>query len=99
MELLSGGELFDNIIKHKHMSEAIARQIFNQMVRAINYCHHNSIVHRDIKPENFILNEVGALNLKLIDFGFAKEFKSSPNSFNTKTGTPYYIAPEILTGK
>lgn len=65
----------------------------------MNYCHKNNIVHRDLKPEN-ILYESQKHNalLKVVDFGTSMAY--DPNvKMNQKLGTPYYIAPEVLSKK
>lgn len=67
-----------------------------QIFKAVAYCHNIGIVHRDLKPENILLeiNE-NQFNVKIIDFGTSRPFK--PNQKLTeRTGTPYYIAPEVL---
>lgn len=71
-ELLSGGELFDKLIKHKRISEKFAAKYLYEMMSALNYCHNKGIVHRDIKPEN-LLFETSDENssLKVIDFGIS----------------------------
>lgn len=63
-------------------------------MKAVNHCHSLKIAHRDIKPENILLDENGSL--KLIDFGLSKQVKKK--KMTTIVGTPYYIAPEVLTG-
>merc|ERR1719387_470124 len=99
MELCEGGELFDRIVESKHFTEHLAAICARQMLLALNYMHQNLIMHRDLKPENFLLAtkaDIEDTPLKLIDFGISKRFK--PGQFATsKTGTPMYIAPEVLT--
>jgi serine/threonine protein kinase len=68
--------------------------IMKTLIRAINHCHANGVVHRDIKPENIMYGIDG--DMKLIDFGLSKRSKS--NHMKTITGTPYYMAPEVLDG-
>ncbi len=98
MEECKGGEIFDRIIEHiqnkKMYSEKDAANIIQQVMSCIQYCHNHNICHRDLKPDNMILNELGYL--KLIDFGTSIIIKDFTN---TITGTPYYIAPEVLLGK
>ena len=65
-----------------------------KLFRAVGHCHANGVVHRDIKPENIMVGN--DKELKLIDFGLSKIHKSSKN-LETITGTPYYMAPEVLT--
>lgn len=55
LELCTGGELFDEIIKKGYFTEEEARVIFKQMMLALNYCHSQGVAHRDLKPENFLL--------------------------------------------
>lgn len=82
------------------MTEEDAAYIVKQLLSAITYCHSRGVVHRDIKPENTLIESVtseGRLNIKIIDFGAALFI--SPNVKISETlGTPYYIAPEVLTG-
>jgi len=95
-EYLEGGELFDRIIENDHFSEKDAAKIMQQLLSAVAYCHSHNIVHRDLKPENLVYeSKKRESNLKVIDFGTAKDFK--PNQKMSETfGTAYYIAPEIL---
>ncbi|CAK9042718.1 unnamed protein product [Durusdinium trenchii] len=101
LELCSGGELFDRIVADGKFTEQVAAFCVQQMLRAVNYMHINGIMHRDLKPENWLLAETEAIEktyLKLIDFGLSKRF--SPGDFaKTKAGTPYYVAPEVLSGR
>eukprot|EP00801_Mesodinium_rubrum_P003161 Mrub_03161.p1 GENE.Mrub_03161~~Mrub_03161.p1 ORF type:complete len:463 (+),score=141.88 Mrub_03161:81-1391(+) len=99
MEMLRGGELFDRIVAQSYLDEKLARQVFNQITRSLNYCHKCNIVHRDLKPENFMTVDKDSWDIKLIDFGLAKNYKATADLLTTKAGTPYYIAPEVLTGK
>jgi len=88
--------LFDRIIENDHFSEKDTAKIMQQLLSAVAYCHSHNIVHRDLKPENLVYDSKKKdSNLKVIDFGTAKDFK--PNQkMNETYGTAYYIAPEIL---
>ena len=73
-ELCRGGELFDRIMKKKHLSEAEASRVMEQILAAIAFCHKKGIVHRDLKPENAIfLSDDPQSILKVIDFGTSIE--------------------------
>lgn len=99
MELCSGGELFDFIVRKKHLSEHEARTIMMQLLRSLNYLHSHEICHRDLKPENLLFSETDNINsLKLIDFGLSKMMGQKNEQMTTRVGTPYYISPEVLTG-
>ena len=54
-ELVTGGELYDHIIKVKRISERSAADVIKQLLLALNYMHEQNIAHRDIKPENILL--------------------------------------------
>mmetsp|Transcript_5722 Transcript_5722/g.6134 ORF Transcript_5722/g.6134 Transcript_5722/m.6134 type:complete len:474 (+) Transcript_5722:35-1456(+) len=95
MDLCTGGELFDRIIDKGRLSEAEARNVFLQIMRALFYCHSNKICHRDLKPENLVFDQKDGENLKLIDFGMAAKFRVG-DKLTKKLGTPYYIAPEVI---
>lgn len=68
-----------------------------KLLRAIIHCHSQNIVHRDIKPENIMYcTKTG--DIKLIDFGLAKQNTNKFKKMQTIAGTPYFIAPEVLSG-
>ena len=99
MELCTGGELFDFIVRKKHLSENEARTIMTQLLRSLNYLHSHDICHRDLKPENLLFAEADSISsLKLIDFGLSKMMGQRNEQMTTRVGTPYYISPEVLTG-
>lgn len=76
MELCSGGELFDRIIKRGHFTERKAAQLTRTIVGVIEACHSLGVMHRDLKPENFLfVNEDEDSSLKAIDFGLSIFFK------------------------
>lgn len=97
MEHCSGGELFDEILKHKQFTEFEAARIIRQVFSCIAYLHSINVVHRDIKPENLLLEEKDDFfNIKLIDFGIATT--GQKDGIVGMIGTPSYIAPEVITG-
>lgn len=80
MELCTGGELFDRIVKRGHYSEKKAAEIARSILHAVETCHSLGVMHRDLKPENFLLvNEEEDSPMKAIDFGLSTYFK--PGTF------------------
>jgi len=96
MELMEGGELYEEIVKRKSFTEKDAGYIMGQLFSALDYLHKNDIVHRDLKLENLLLTKKDALEIKLADFGLSKVYTGE--AMQTACGTPYYVAPEILIG-
>jgi len=95
LELIPGGELFDEIIsRDKPYFESDASGMVKQILRAISYMNSMGIAHRDLKPENILLDKDH--NIKISDFGLSKDFSSDVMS--TSCGTPTYVAPEVLLG-
>jgi calcium/calmodulin-dependent protein kinase I len=99
MELMGGGDLFDRIGKKKSYSEADARDLVIKMLKAVAYCHNKRVAHCDLKPKNLLLSsEENDSFIKLADFGFAARVHE-PKSLTKQCGTPFFVAPEILTRK
>jgi calcium-dependent protein kinase len=97
-EYCGGGELFDYIIKQRHLTENTAAKILIQILSAVAYCHAQGVVHRDLKPENLLLGRpYDSSTLKIADFGTSTIFPGK--MMNEKLGTAYYIAPEVLKKK
>lgn len=104
-ELCTGGELFDRIIdkfesEEGHFAEFEAAKLVNDVMDAIKYCHNLGIVHRDLKPENFLfVSSADDAKIKIIDFGLSRHDDINNGVMNTRVGTPYYVAPEVLKQK
>lgn len=97
MELCSGGELFARVTESGvPMKETEVAKEMGHLLKALQHCHKANIIHRDIKPENIMYD--GNNVVKFIDFGFAIQ-NSKKKSEMDIAGTPYYIAPEVLTGE
>lgn len=94
LDLMEGGELYDEIISRQLFTEKEAAHITKQLLEALVYLHEHGIVHRDLKLENLLLAKKGELTVKLADFGLSKLFTG--NSLKTACGTPFYVAPDIL---
>ncbi|KNE60014.1 CAMK/CAMKL protein kinase [Allomyces macrogynus ATCC 38327] len=96
MENVSGGELFEYIVSERRVRESEARVFYRQLLSAMHYCHASAIVHRDLKPENLLLD--ANKSLRIIDFGLSTMFQ--PDSLlETFCGSPFYAAPEMITGR
>ncbi|KAJ9074577.1 MAP/microtubule affinity-regulating kinase 4 [Entomophthora muscae] len=95
MEHLSGGELFQYIVKNRRVNEREGRFFFRQILSALDYCHQNSVIHRDMKPENLLFDS--KMQIRLIDFGFAN-FYQTDQTLSTFCGSPYYASPEMIRG-
>jgi calcium-dependent protein kinase len=91
--------LFHSITEEK-IPEKKASRIVQQILQAIKHLNDFGICHRDLKPENIMfVDDSSELPIKVIDFGLAEYFdKTGENKLNSKIGTPYYIAPEVLDG-
>ncbi|CAF4446859.1 unnamed protein product [Didymodactylos carnosus] len=100
MECMEGGELFDRIkrMDHETFTERQAAGIMYSICKAVSHLHSMNVAHRDLKPENllFTSNEEDA-ELKLTDFGFAKECSDVIKNLTSPCYTPYYVAPEVLS--
>lgn len=93
-ELFEGGDLYQRMSTDKYIDEHKASIIVKQILIALAYCHSMNLLHRDLKPQNVMLEDT-SLNLKLIDFGFAKYYNPK-KLLKGKLGTPYFMAPEII---
>jgi len=93
MENLKGGSLRYHLNKPRlNFTENQCRFIIGCLILSLEFLHNNGILHRDIRPENIMFDETGYC--KLTDFGQARLWQEQ-NSSDT-SGTPGYIAPEIL---
>ncbi|KAM0852912.1 hypothetical protein ACQ4PT_051437 [Festuca glaucescens] len=97
LEFITGGELFDKIIRHGRLSEADARKYFQQLIDGVDFCHSKGVYHRDLKPENLLLDSQG--NLKISDFGLSAWPAQGGTLLRTTCGIPNYVAPEVLSHK
>lgn len=75
----------------------MVQRIFAQLVGAVSYVHSKSCVHRDLKLENILLDK--NQNVKLVDFGFTREYEGKSSYLQTWCGTVCYSAPEMLKGE
>ncbi len=97
MEYLKGEDLRDAIRGGRTGSLLDRLKIALQIAEGLNYVHGTGVVHRDIKPENIHLDPAG--RVKLMDFGIAKTADLSLTRTGMAMGTPYYMAPEQVSGR
>ena len=95
LDLLTGGDLRFHLCLRQTFTEEQSKFIICCILLALEYVHSNNIIHRDIKPENLIFDKKGYL--KLTDFGIAKQYKKNVDNSNENSGTPGYMAPEVLS--
>ncbi|XP_025163904.1 calcium/calmodulin-dependent protein kinase type II alpha chain isoform X22 [Harpegnathos saltator] len=96
-DLVTGGELFEDIVAREFYSEADASHCIQQILESVHHCHHNGVVHRDLKPENLLLaSKAKGAAVKLADFGLAIEVQGEAQAWYGFAGTPGYLSPEVL---
>ncbi|KAK5640106.1 hypothetical protein RI129_010917 [Pyrocoelia pectoralis] len=96
-DLVTGGELFEDIVAREFYSEADASHCIQQILESVNHCHQNGVVHRDLKPENLLLaSKAKGAAVKLADFGLAIEVQGEQQAWFGFAGTPGYLSPEVL---
>jgi serine/threonine protein kinase len=95
MELVTGGELFERVVKKTFYAESDARELCRTILNGLQHCHSKNVVHRDLKPENMLMASPNDdVNIKICDFGFSET--DSDNSLSGYMGTPIYMAPEVI---
>lgn len=96
MEVVDGGELFDNIVENGAYTEAEAKIVMRSLLSALSFLHSHRVVHRDLKPENILCKT--RLEIKLADFGLSNVLPDvgADAKLQSRCGTPVYMAPEML---
>jgi serine/threonine protein kinase len=94
---LPGDELYNYLLKNGPLPVEKVQKIFTQLVGAVSYVHNCSCVHRDLNLENILLDKNE--NVKLVDFGFTREYEGKASYLQTFCGTICYSAPEMLKGE
>jgi len=96
LEHVEGGELFDYLVSRGRLPVSEALVFFQQIISAVDFCHHHYICHRDLKPENLLLD--GCKNIKIADFGMAS-LQLRGSMLDTSCGSPHYASPEVVRGE
>lgn len=92
LDLLEGGDLRYHISKHKTFTEEQTKFFIANIITSLDFIHNQGVIHRDIKPENLVLDANGYV--RLTDFGIARVW--SPDNKQDTSGTPGYMAPEVM---
>jgi serine/threonine protein kinase len=98
-EFIDGLNLEQELGQNGAFNETQIRQLLNDLLPVLQFCHSQQVIHRDIKPEN-IIRRNSDRKLVIVDFGAAKSATGTAlNRTGTSIGSPEYVAPEQMRGK
>jgi response regulator RpfG family c-di-GMP phosphodiesterase/serine/threonine protein kinase len=92
MELVSGGDLEQYVYDHGPVRLPQACEWARQAASGLQEAHDRHLIHRDLKPSNLLLTADG--QVKLVDFGLARQFYSHRTDPRALLGSIEFMAPE-----
>lgn len=95
LDYKEGGDLRYHLSKYKSFNEYQTKFLIACLLVGVEYLHSKNVIHRDLKPENLVLDGRGYLHIT--DFGVARLWHE--DNQNETSGTPGYMAPEVLFRK
>ena len=97
MELCELGSVSDILRRLQDgLREAEIRAVVREVLLGLRYLHEGKKIHRDVKGGNILVTK--SFSPKLADFGISCQLQNTWARRNTKIGSPYWMAPEVIRG-